>query len=237
MTGAEADDLWALVDELGNASVDDLVDLLPSATLGARATVLAAGLVKELRLLALGVDAPTTVVELPHRHVRRAVRVARESFAQARSVPEELRPWLLARDAWEERVASRSSSDGPDLEVLLPGRLVESVHVDYGYPGNGSIHATLVFDNGACLLIDCRDRVCGYEHEFRMEMARSAQEPNQSGCGPVTLVGRRIDAVVDIGLGFEVDLAIESLPRIYYLTAYDECYLVWRSSPIEEVGL
>jgi hypothetical protein len=235
MTDAEANDLWALVDELGSASVDDLVDLLPSAALGARATVLAGGLVRELRLLTLGVDGPTTVDELPHRHVRRALRVAEQAFTEGSSSADQLRPWLGSRVAWEERLAARGTIYQPPLEVLLPGRTVESVHVDYGYPETGPIYATLVLDTGETLVIDCRDRVSGYDHEFRVQMARSAQERIQAA-ELTTLVGRRIDAVVDIGLGFQVDFAIESLPRIYYLTSYDECYLVWRSSPIKEVG-
>jgi hypothetical protein len=233
LMSGRADDLRALADELGKASVDDLIDLLGGVTLGPQGTVVAAALAKELRLLSLGVDGPTTVEGLPHRQVRRALQVGAEAFTTGHGAAERLRPWLVPSAAWEERLAARRAIEQPALDRLLSGRLVESVHVDYGYPGTGAVHATIVLDTGDVVLVDCRDRVSGYEHDFRVEMARTVHDPAASGARVLaTIVGRQVDAIVDLDDWF--DIVIESLPRIYYLTADGECVLVWRTSPVPQ---
>ena len=229
------------VDRFARASASDLIDFVDAAD-GLRTDVAtAAALAQKLLLLSVGVDGPKVVGELPYRLIREARQAAATAVAGVNLrdwlMESAVGPWLVSDDDWIERLRRRRQRKDVDVVERLPGRVVQATHVDYGYPETGAIHATLVFDTGETLLIDCRDDVSGYEHEFRVQMARSAREHIQAtGEELATLVGRRIDAVVDIGLGFQVDLALESLPRIYYLTSYDECYLVWRSSPIEEVG-
>ena len=235
---ADVDDA---IDRFARASASDLIDVVNAAGALTTDVAIAAALAQKLRLLSVGVDGPTVVEELPYR----LIREARQAAATADSgmgirdwvALSGVGPWLVSDDEWTERLRQRRHRKDVDLAERLAGRVVQAAHVDYGYPETGAIHATLVLDTGESLLIDSRDRVSGYDHDFRLWMARSVHESTQSPGQPLaTLVGRRIDAVVDISFGSETDLVLESLPRIYYLTTYDECYLVWRSSPIEEVG-
>lgn len=229
------------VERFVRASASDLIDFVNAAGAVSTDVATAAALAQKLRLLSVGVDGPTVVEELPYRLIREARQAAATAVGDMATrdwlALNRVGPWLVADDEWTERLRRRRHRKDVDLTERLAGRVVQAAHVDYGYPETGAIHATLVLDTGESLLIDSRDRVSGYDHDFHLWMARSVHESTQSPGQPLaTLVGRRIDAVIDISFGSETDLVLESLPRVYYLTSYDECYLVWRSSPIEEVG-
>lgn len=195
----------------------------------------AAALGRQLRLLSLGVDAPTTVGDLPYRMVGDALAVVASLEDHAAWLNSSgVRRWLEPEADWAQRLKGRRRQDTADLTGLLTGQRVATLHVDYGYPDTGPIHATLVMESGEVLVIDCRDEVSGYDHALLIE---SVDAESWHRIGPVSLsalAGHRIEDVVDFGGNRDLEIVLVSGSHAFYVAASDECCLVWHSSPVEE---